>query len=65
MEVSFFSVAADRCAGQDRNTIMAILRDLVIEVLSELYEPARVIIEAGGNPEVDSVPDGNAGSAPG
>jgi hypothetical protein len=55
------SVASDRCAGLDRNAIFAILRDHMIEVLNELYEPARIIAEAGGNPEED----GNAGRAPG
>jgi hypothetical protein len=45
-------LAADQCAGKDRQVIFDILKKLILETLGELYEPARIILEAGGNPEV-------------
>jgi hypothetical protein len=43
-------LATDKCVGQDRDAIFEILKRLITETLGELYEPARIILEAGGNP---------------
>ena len=53
-------LAADKCVGQDRNVILETLRGLIVDVLTELYEPARVILEAGGDPNAERAAAGPA-----